>query len=70
MKNKMDSPVEGNAFGGLMAKNLDAGMSKSEAAANAAATLKQRTDSAASYKNFGVSASPSMMNLMGKSYKK
>ena len=32
--------------------------------------LQSRRDSAANYKNFGVSASPSMMNLMGKKYKK
>ena len=60
------SPIEGNAWGGLMAKNMQRGMSKNEAAKAATSELENRNSSAVAYKNFGVSASPTMMGLMGK----
>ena len=60
------SPIEGNAWGGLMAKNIQRGMSKNEAAQAATSELENRNSSAVAYKNFGVSASPTMMGLMGK----
>lgn len=60
------SPIAGNAWGGLMAKNMQRGMSKNEAAQAATSELENRSSSAVAYKNFGVSASPTMMGLMGK----
>ena len=41
MAPKMDGPLEGNAFGGKMAENQKAGMSKVEAAKKAAQDLKK-----------------------------
>ncbi len=41
MAPKMDGPLEGNAFGGKMAENQKAGMSKEEAAKKAAQDLKK-----------------------------
>ena len=61
------SPANGNAFTGKQAK-LDKN-NNGEIDAEDFKILQARRDSAANYKNYGVSTSPTMMDLMGRGTK-